>query len=445
MTSAADQWWLVRLAGLPGLYAWRGDPHMTGNTIVSGPYPSLAAANAAKGGHKHGQAGTQWWIVSKGGPAYVVSGAVPTGVTGMAGPYSSRAAALAAIPGSGIGPVGGGGPRSPRQPGTPAIPATGPVTPHEIYSLLLKKGLSTTQAIGVMANMINESSLNPEARALDTNGRFSNGLIQWNESGYPNSHSLVTGNPQRDVRAQIDYLFSSTGGLSQGLAGATAADVAGNFAQHVEVCTECAPGASQWVARRGNAATVARWISTGHWPKAAGGQFASGGGSSSGATVGGPGAGCIVKLPSVGPLGGACLLTTSQARAVIGGLMITAAIPIGMVGAIVLAAFTFRRSGAGAAIGRSAEAAGAGIAVIPGMQGAGAAVAAAGSAEARRAQGQRRERQQRQGERTQAREQAKAKREGDAQARNDEALAKKVDKRTSRQSSRQAPPDEPPF
>lgn len=336
-------------------------------------------------------------------------------------------------------PTGGGGGAPPATGGAgrPAyvIPTTGPVTPREIYELLISKGLSTNQAVGVMANMFYESTLNPESGGTDSNGYWAGGLISWNTQGYTNARQLVTGNPQKDVRAQIDYLMTSTSGLSSGLAGASASDVAGNFAQHVEVCAECAPGAQQWTARRAQAAVISRWVASGNWPKAARGQYGAGGGAGS---SGSGGKACLVKgpnLPVVGNIG--CILSVGQARALLGGAMMAAALPVGLVGAIVLAAFTFRRTGAGAAVGRTAEAAGTAVAFVPGLEGAGAAVAAAGSSTARAARKQQ-----------QSKAADKAKRDDDAQARHDEAEYKKVMRRTGKASSRQAPPDaeeEPPF
>lgn len=260
------------------------------------------------------------------------------------------------------------------------VPTTGAVTPREIYQLLIGKGLSTTQAIGVMANMFAESRLSPESGGTDSNGFWAGGLISWNSEGYTNAHQLVTGDPQKDVRAQIDYLFSSTSGLSAGLAGSTPQEVAGNFAANVERCEGCQPGSNfpnGWAARRGYATMVSGWESSGNWPKAAG--DAAGAPGAAGGGTGGTGSKCLLSVPVVG-----CIVSTSKARALVGGLFVAGGLPIGLVGAIVLAAFAFRKTGAGAAVGRSAEAAGAAVAFIPGAEGVGAAVAAAGSAEARK-------------------------------------------------------------
>jgi Phage tail lysozyme len=329
-----------------------------------------------------------------------------------------------------VAPPGGGG-RPPARGGY-RIPSTGPVTPREVYELLIQKGLSTPQAVGVLANMWAESHIDPESDGIDSNGYRSVGLINWNTKGYTNAGQLVTGNPQRDVRAQIDYLFTSTSGLSAGLQGATATDVAGNFADHVEVCQGCATGDTTtpngWGARRGYASMVQGWVNTGRWPKSSG--SAAGGPAGPGGGPGGQGGSCLLSLPLVG-----CVLSTSSARGLIGGGMVLAAMPVGLIGAVVIVALGFRKSGAGPAIARSAEAAGAGVAFIPGLEGAGAAVAAAGSAERRRSQG----RQRQEAERKQASETR-------AQARNDEAQYRRARARTTRAGSTQRPPpDLPPF
>jgi hypothetical protein len=306
------------------------------------------------------------------------------------------------------------------------IPTTGPVTPEEIYQLLLQQGLSTPQAIGVMANMYAESRLNPESGGTDSNGYFAGGLISWNAASYPNVHQLITGNPQSDVRSQISYLLTSTNGLAAGLQGATAADVAGNFAANVEVCDGCTPGSTipnGWTQRVANASLIQSWVSSGKWPTSVGssGTPATGGGAGSSAS------GCLVSLPSLGPIGGGCLISNAQGRAVVGALMMTAALPVGLIGFVILAALAFRGTGAGRHIAGAAETAGNAVAFIPGLDGAGAAVAAAGSAEVRArrqkaADRQRREQaaQERHTERQYARQpRARANRERDEERQRD--------------------------
>lgn len=66
--------------------------------------------------------------------------------------------------------------------------------PSGIFEALINAGFSEAQAVGVMANAIAESSLDPEASVIDSNGARSNGLFQFNEASYPDSGKLVTGN-----------------------------------------------------------------------------------------------------------------------------------------------------------------------------------------------------------------------------------------------------------
>ena len=313
---------------------------------------------------------------------------------------------------------------------TPA--SSGPVTAKEIYLLLLDAGASTTEAIGIMANGINESSLNPEAvqQGVSDPGR---GLWQWENSSYPGSASLITGNPQADARAQVNYL-AQTGGI-RAARGGTPAESAANFAVNYEKCAECYKGGAQYNSRIANAATVAKWISSNHWPTG-GGAVNPGVGKGLSGSAGG--SSCLLSAPLVG-----CILTTSKARALIGGAMVAAALPIGLVGAVVLVAVGFRRSGAGAAVGKTAQAVGGAVGVIPGAQGVGAGIAAAGSAEARRTQARQRGRQaatqRREGERAASRQRA--------QDRHDEAEYKRARARAGRASatSSSGPPDIPPF
>ena len=213
------------------------------------------------------------------------------------------------------------------------------VTPRNIYDELIATGASTVQAIGIMANMINESGLNPEAVG-DQGTSF--GLVQFHEPGYAGASSLVTGNPAADMRAQVRYL-AQVGGF-RAASGATPAEAAGNFAANFERCTECAPGGAQYNGRVANAAKVSGWVSSGSWPTSAG----SGGG---GGAIGAP-------LTSAGDptLGGTCVGTTfphtswclkkTAARHLVGGVLMAAGALVALPGVFVLVAFAFKASGA---------------------------------------------------------------------------------------------------
>ena len=257
------------------------------------------------------------------------------------------------------------------------------MTPLQVYTALTRAGASTIQAVGIMANMINESEFDPEA--IGDNGT-SFGLVQEHGSQYA---SLVTGNPTADMNAQIRVL-AQNGGFAAA-SGGDIAQAAGNFSARYERCNGCQPGGDQYNQRVANASKVGNWVVTGKWPKSVGSNNPSGTGpnSSSGSPQTGPG--CLManpfstNLPLIGNVsaGPSCLFSTSQARALIGGLFMLPALAMGLTGAVLLVALGFRRVAPGA--GRAAEQVGAGLAFVPGLEGAGLAVAGAGAAAQRSA------------------------------------------------------------
>lgn len=147
--------------------------------------------------------------------------------------------------------------------------SSGAVGPREIWQLLEQHGATAIQAAGIMGNWINESHLDPEANAVDSNGYRSYGLGQWNSApgNYPSAPSLVTGDPLADARAQIKFFFQTGGGAAA--TGLTPQEVASNVAANYERCQGCQSGGAQNTARQANAATVAGWAGTGNWPAAA--------------------------------------------------------------------------------------------------------------------------------------------------------------------------------
>ncbi|MHB1473061.1 MAG: phage tail tip lysozyme [Dermatophilaceae bacterium] len=203
------------------------------------------------------------------------------------------------------------------------IPANAPIS-ERIYLTLLNNGASTTQAIGIMANMIHESGLNPESSATDSNGQLSWGLVSFNNGSpaYANAQaSALTGNVNNDINAQV-RLIAANGGF-QAAAGSTPSQAAANFAHNFERCAACGynQGSSQLSARSASASTVQQWLTSGNWPTAAG-STGSGGGpgsSSSGADK------CLV------PILGTCLFKESNARALLGGaLMVGGGLTLGL-------------------------------------------------------------------------------------------------------------------
>jgi Phage tail lysozyme len=153
------------------------------------------------------------------------------------------------------------------------------VTPAQIYSELVSLGASTVQAIGIMANMVNESSLNPEEIG-DQGTSF--GLVQQ----HGNYAYLVTGNPVADMQAQLKLMVQN-GGLGAA-SGSTAAAAAGNFAAGYEKCVGCQAGGAQYNARVANVAQLLQDLATGKWPASAG-SGSSGASGASGGSGGGVG------------------------------------------------------------------------------------------------------------------------------------------------------------
>ena len=142
----------------------------------------------------------------------------------------------------------------------------GGVSVASIYHELIAQGASTVEALGIMANMINESGFNTQAVG-DQGTSF--GLVQQ----HGNYSYLVTGNPQADMVRQIQTL-KSLGGFAAA-SGNTPQDAAGNFAANYERCVGCQPGGAQWQGRVANANTVVGYFKSGKWPQAGGGGAAS--------------------------------------------------------------------------------------------------------------------------------------------------------------------------
>jgi hypothetical protein len=236
------------------------------------------------------------------------------------------------------------------------------VTPKQIYQALIAQGASTVAAIGIMANMLAESGLNPEAVG-DQGTSF--GLVQQHGMQYSN---LVTGNPAKDMAAQI-RVMAQNGGIAAA-AGSSGAAAAGNFSANYERCTTCQPGQSSYNSRVSNAATVAGWVSSGSWPTSAGSAAAqaAGGGGPSGPNSStdptcawGFSGSILIKTINV------CVVKKTTIRHAVGGLVLAGGGVVLLVGAAILAASAFQGSGAARAVERTVE-------LTPG---AGRAVAAA--------------------------------------------------------------------
>jgi Phage tail lysozyme len=225
------------------------------------------------------------------------------------------------------------------------------VTPKQIYVALTNAGASTVQAIGIMANMINESGLNPEAVG-DQGTSF--GLVQQHGAQYA---TLVSGQPATDMNAQIKTL-ARNGGFAAA-SGSSAAAAAGNFAANYERCVGCQAGGPQYSSRVANAATVAGWVSSGKWPASAGSAAAAtaaagtASNSSDPACAWGFSGNLVVTSVNV------CIVKKTTLRHAAGAGVMVAGGTVLLVGAVILAASAFQRSGA---LGKAADVA----AVVPG-------------------------------------------------------------------------------
>jgi hypothetical protein len=141
-------------------------------------------------------------------------------------------------------------------------------TAAQVYQALTKAGLLPYQAAGVLGNIQNESTFRTEVAAMDTNGKMSYGLIQWNAGSYPNASQYVTGNAAKDLQTQAAAIVNLF--RTHNIGGTTAAQVAGNWAAQVEVCQGCQPGGSQWTQRVANATAIFQQVVSGAFnaPKA---------------------------------------------------------------------------------------------------------------------------------------------------------------------------------
>lgn len=84
---------------------------------------------------------------------------------------------------------------------------------NSIYAMdyLTKKGMTPTQAAGVVGNLIAESGVNPSNGARDTNGLWSGGLAMWNGGNFTalKAYADRKGKPWNNMDLQLDYLFDT--------------------------------------------------------------------------------------------------------------------------------------------------------------------------------------------------------------------------------------------
>ena len=120
----------------------------------------------------------------------------------------------------------------------------------QIYNRLLQNGLNDIKARGVLANILAESSFNPGADTIDTNGLRSGGLVQWNGPRLSAMISSVGSKWKENWQGQIDYIFREKGSKIQQYKNetfATAEDAAYWWARYWEVTAR-----KHWPQRRAN-------------------------------------------------------------------------------------------------------------------------------------------------------------------------------------------------
>lgn len=82
-----------------------------------------------------------------------------------------------------------------------------------IVQYLVGKGLNVAASVGILANIYAESRCKPSAYTIDTNGKPSGGICQWNASRYTAMVNYVGSNWKTNLSGQLDYLWSElTGG-----------------------------------------------------------------------------------------------------------------------------------------------------------------------------------------------------------------------------------------
>ena len=90
-------------------------------------------------------------------------------------------------------------------------PVPGQVDPVEVKKYLMEHhGLSEEHAVGMLNNIEAESSFQPGAYVIDSNGKPSGGLFQHNGGRYEAMVNYVGENWQKDWKGQIDYAMTES-------------------------------------------------------------------------------------------------------------------------------------------------------------------------------------------------------------------------------------------
>jgi Phage tail lysozyme len=145
--------------------------------------------------------------------------------------------------------------------GVPSAAANVSAGASAVYQALRTAGLTAIQAAGIMGNIQNESNYRVDISHLDSNGKYSYGLVQWNAASHANASSYVTGNIAHDLATQIASIVRSA--KSIGLTSSSPAAAASQWAAQFENCKGCQPGGSQNSQRQFNATLIYQNILSG--------------------------------------------------------------------------------------------------------------------------------------------------------------------------------------
>lgn len=85
-----------------------------------------------------------------------------------------------------------------------------PSDTQEVYDYFVNAGYTPAQSAGIVGNLIQESSLNPE---ITNTSSGATGIAQW--LGSRLIPGLVTGNPQTDLETQLGYVVKELGTTEQ--------------------------------------------------------------------------------------------------------------------------------------------------------------------------------------------------------------------------------------
>ena len=152
-----------------------------------------------------------------------------------------------------------------------SAPVTGKANETEVYNYLRNNmGVNVAVACGVLANIQCESSFNPTASVIDTNGLESYGICQWNggRNTALKNYCQNNGYSYSTIQGQMHYLqyelsnseksaWSMVNGQENSSSGAYTAGY--NWAKYFERCAEYYNGRAQYVER----ANLAR---DNYWP-----------------------------------------------------------------------------------------------------------------------------------------------------------------------------------